>query len=156
MPPAASSVLNWHFAPFAQLSASSLYELLQLRSAVFVVEQACIFQDMDGLDLGAMHLLGTQGGKLLACARCLPAGLAYPEASIGRVATHPNVRGGGAGHALVAQALAHMQALWGAQSVRIGAQAQLQGFYAQHGFVASGQTYVEDGIAHIQMLRSVH
>jgi ElaA protein len=164
--------LHWQYLPFAQLGAARLYALLQLRSAVFVVEQACVFQDIDGLDAQAMHLLGVSNGQagsittgqeanshgaegqLLAYARCFPAGVAYPEASIGRVATHASARGSGAGHALMAQALAHMQAQWGAQPVRIGAQAHLQGFYAQHGFVATGAGYMEDGIAHVQMLRS--
>jgi ElaA protein len=163
--------LNWRCVAFAQLGTAGLYQVLQLRSAVFVVEQACVFQDMDGLDTQAMHLLGMPAqcasgqksghatnnhsvdGQLVAYARCLKAGVAYSEASIGRVATHPSVRGSGAGHALMAQALAQMQALWGTQAVRIGAQAHLQAFYAQHGFVAAGDGYVEDGIAHVQMLR---
>ena len=128
MPQAMPSVLNWHCVPFAQLSTASLYEVLQLRSAVFVVEQACIFQDLDGQDAHAMHLMGLleapnkgqkPDGPLVAYARCFNAGVAYPEASIGRVATHPSVRGSGAGHALIAQALSQMQALWGEQPVRI-------------------------------------
>lgn len=164
MPQAMPSVLNWHCVPFAQLSTTSLYEVLQLRSAVFVVEQACVFQDLDGQDAHAMHLTGLleapnkgqkPNGLLVAYARCFHAGVAYPEASIGRVATHPSVRGSGAGHALIAQALSQMQALWGEQPVRIGAQAHLQNFYAQHGFVATGDGYLEDGIAHVQMLRPV-
>jgi ElaA protein len=154
MPQSASNDLNWQCVPFAQLGTASLYELLQLRSAVFVIEQACVFQDMDGLDAQAMHLLGTRGDKLLAYARCFNAGVSYPEASIGRVATHASVRGSGAGHALMQQALHCMQTQWGAQPVRIGAQAHLQGFYAQHGFMATGDGYVEDGIAHVQMLRA--
>jgi ElaA protein len=148
--------LHWQYLSFAQLDAARLYALLQLRSAVFVVEQACVFQDMDGLDAQAIHLLGVANsqtnshgfeGQLLAYARCFPAGVAYPEASIA------SVRGTGAGHALMTQALAQMQAQWGVQPVRIGAQAHLQGFYAQYGFVATGDCYLEDGIAHVQMLR---
>ncbi len=150
--------LRWRCLPFAALDAANLYRVLQLRSAVFVVEQACVFQDMDGRDPVCLHLLGAapdagQGGDLLAYARLLPAGLAFPEASIGRVATSPATRGSGLGHALMAQAIAQVQRLWGQQPIRIGAQAHLQAFYRQHGFEPDGDPYLEDGIDHIEMLR---
>jgi ElaA protein len=150
--------LRWRCRPFAALKAADLYRVLQLRSAVFVVEQACVFQDMDGLDPACLHLLGaapedSEGGDLLAYARLVPAGLAFPEASIGRVATSAQVRGTRAGHALMAEAIAQVQNLWGPQPLRIGAQAHLQGFYRQYGFEPQGDLYLEDGIEHIEMLR---
>ena len=154
----AAQGLRWRCLAFADLGVADLYRVLQLRSAVFVVEQTCVFQDMDGRDPACLHLLGAapdagQGGDLLAYARLLPAGLAFPEASIGRVATAPATRGSGLGHALTAQAIAQLQRLWGPQPIRIGAQAHLQAFYRQHGFAPDGEFYIEDGIDHIEMVR---
>ncbi|NJM44689.1 MAG: GNAT family N-acetyltransferase, partial [Brachymonas sp.] len=76
--------MQWHFSSYGALTLQQLYALLQLRSEVFVVEQNCVFQDMDGADEQAMHLLGTQGEQLLAYARCFNAGIKFKEASIGR------------------------------------------------------------------------
>ena len=156
--------LDWQWTSFADLRIADLYALLQLRSAVFVVEQACVFQDMDGFDAQAMHLLGfaaqskagsvTQPPQLLAYARCFPAGLKFDEASIGRVLTAPAARGAKLGHALMQRAIQAVHAQWGAQPIRIGAQAHLADFYAAHGFVDQGRPYLEDGIAHLEMLRT--
>ncbi|NJS35863.1 MAG: GNAT family N-acetyltransferase [Brachymonas sp.] len=145
--------LQWHFSSYGALTLQQLYALLQLRSEVFVVEQNCVFQDMDGADDQAMHLLGTQGEQLLAYARCFNAGIKFKEASIGRVITHASLRGTGAGHALMRQAIASMKMAWGAQPIRIGAQARLEKFYSQHGFITASAPYIEDGIPHIEMLR---
>jgi ElaA protein len=147
--------IDWRYLAFDQLSAAQLYAVLQLRSEVFVVEQACIFQDMDGADAPAMHLLGNLQGSLVAYARCLEAGRKFAQASIGRVATRADVRGTGAGHALMRQAIDCLLQTWGPQAIRIGAQAHLEDFYRQHGFHKAGPVYLEDGIAHIEMLRSV-
>ena len=148
--------LTWSLTRFDALSPQALYALLQLRSEVFVVEQACAFQDLDGLDAQAMHLLGHSeaDGTLQAYARCLSPGLKYAEASIGRVVGRASARGAGVGHALMRQALACVALHWGAQPIRIGAQARLEGFYRQHGFVPDGEPYDEDGIAHIEMVRN--
>ena len=157
-----SASLTWRFVAFDALTTPELYELLQLRSEVFVVEQVCVFQDMDGADAQAMHLLGRlaevpgpsgQPGQLLAYARCFAAGVKFAESSIGRVVTHDDVRGSGAGHVLLQKAVACLTQQWGAQPIRIGAQARLEAFYKQHGFEATGVPYLEDGIAHIEMLR---
>ena len=150
---------TWRFVAFNALTTAELYQLLQLRSEVFVVEQACVFQDMDGADAQAMHLLGHlgeepgQAGQLVAYARCFAAGIKFAESSIGRVVTHHDARGSGAGHVLMKKAVACLTQHWGAQPIRIGAQARLEGFYQQHGFEAAGAPYLEDGIAHIEMLR---
>ena len=144
----------WRFLSFQQLSTPELYAVLQLRSEIFVVEQNCVFQDMDGSDDQAMHLLGEQAGQLLAYARCFDAGVKFAEASIGRVVTHCSTRGTGMGHALMTTAIAHLAQQWGAQPIRIGAQAHLAPFYRQHGFVEVGEGYLEDGIPHVEMLRS--
>ena len=151
--------LRWRCLPFAAMDVASLYRVLQRRAEVFVVEQACAFQDLDGLDPACMHLLGETHGAasdpcLLAYARLLPAGLAFAEASIGRVVTAPARRGSGLGHALMGEAVAQLQRLWGEQAIRIGAQAHLQAFYRRHGFAPQGARYLEDGIDHIEMIRN--
>ena len=154
-----SQRLRWRCLAFADLGAANLYSVLQLRSAVFVVEQACVFLDMDGRDPACLHLLGAapdagECAELLAYARLLPADLAFAEASIGRVATAERVRRTRAGHALMAEAIAQVERLWGVQPIRIGAQAHLQAFYRQHGFEPDGDLYLEDGIDHIEMIRA--
>ena len=148
------SDIRWRFSTFDALSLTELYAVLALRSEVFVVEQVCAFQDIDGADTHAMHLLGTTSEQLVAYARCFAAGVKYKEASIGRVVIRSAVRGSGTGHALMRRALASMARQWGQQPIRIGAQARLEHFYGQHGFVKTGAPYIEDGIAHIEMLRS--
>ena len=144
--------LDWPLLPFDALTTRQLHELLQLRSAVFVVEQACAFQDIDGADPQALHLLGTHAGQLLAYARCFAPGIKFAEASIGRVVTDPAQRGTGLGHALIRRALQAVAEQWAAQAVRIGAQARLKSFYAGHGFVDANRPYVEDGIDHLEMV----
>lgn len=149
-----SSPLTWRCLPFDALHARTLYALLQLRAEVFVVEQTCVFQDMDGADAQCFHLLGESARGLGAYARLVPPGLKYPEASIGRVVTLPAARGGGLGHALMSEAVRALVSLWGVQPIRIGAQAHLQAFYGQHGFTPAGPIYIEDGIDHIEMVRA--
>jgi ElaA protein len=147
-----SSGLEWRLKPFLAMSVQELYELLQLRTEVFVMEQNCVFQDMDGADQQAFHLLGFANGQLLAYARCFPAGIKFSEASIGRVVTRSLKRGQGLGHQLIDQAIASVCASWGPQAIRIGAQARLADYYAGHGFVDMGLPYMEDGIPHLEML----
>jgi ElaA protein len=148
-----SSAPVWRLLAFEDMRVAELYEVLRLRSEVFVVEQRCIFQDMDGADLQAMHLLGVQGGELRAYARCFAPAVKFAEASIGRVVTKPSQRGTGLGHALIDQAISAVSQVWGPQPIRVGAQTYLAGFYAKHGFKDAGRPYVEDGIPHLEMLR---
>ncbi len=150
--------VQWRCLSFSALSVEALYGLLRLRSRVFVVEQRCIFLDMDGIDAACLHLLGETVNaagerKLVAATRLVPGGLAFEEASIGRVVTAPEARGGGLGHALMAESLQQLAAHWGDRPVRIGAQAHLEAFYNRHGFVSDNKPYIEDGIAHIEMIR---
>ena len=157
---ATAPTLDWKLATLHALTVAEVYAMLQLRTEVFVVEQNCVFQDMDGADDQAMHLLGRQSvpgqsGQLLAYARMFPAGIKFAEASIGRVVTRPSARGTGLGHVLMAQAIRALQQQWGLQTIRIGAQAHLKNFYYQHGFADRGLPYSEDGIDHLEMLRSV-
>jgi ElaA protein len=148
--------VTWAFKAFDALTPTELYALLRLRSEVFVVEQDCVFLDLDNSDQLALHLLGwteEPEPQLVACARCFGPGVKYAEASIGRVVTAPQARGSGVGHVLMREAVRALQGHWGAQPIRIGAQARLQAFYEQHGFVREGEPYIEDGIPHIEMLR---
>ena len=142
----------WQLFTFDALDTRTLYALLRLRSEVFVVEQACVFLDIDGLDPQALHLTGWSADGLVAYARCFPAGVSFAEASIGRVVTSGAARGAGWGHLLIDEALRVVLAHWGRQPVRIGAQARLKDFYQRHGFVDVGMPYVEDGIDHLEMV----
>lgn len=151
--PAQATPVRWTVSRFDAFSPADLYALLRLRSAVFVVEQACAFQDLDDADQQALHVQGHIADRLVACARCCGPGVKYPEASIGRIATHLEARGRGLGHLLVDRSIAVIASNWGAQSIRIGAQTRLQRFYEQHGFQDAGLPYIEDGIAHLEMLR---
>lgn len=146
--------LTWTTKAFAALTLAELYALLQLRSEVFVVEQTCPFQDIDGQDQVAHHLLGhTEAGELAAYARLFAPGLSYAQVSIGRVVTSPRHRRAGLGHALLSQAIAQCEAQYGPQPIKIGAQRYLQTFYESYGFVQQGEGYLEDGIPHLYMLR---
>ena len=147
--------LSWTTKPFAALTLAELYALLQLRSEVFVVEQTCPFQDIDGQDQVAQHLLGsTATGELAAYARLFAPGQYYEQASIGRVVTAPRYRHLGLGRQLLAQAIVQCEVQFGPQPIKIGAQQYLQAFYESFGFVQQGAGYVEDGIPHIYMLRA--
>ncbi|QIX60531.1 GNAT family N-acetyltransferase [Hymenobacter sp. BT18] len=146
--------LTWTHKPFPALTLSELYALLQLRSEVFVVEQTCAFQDIDGQDQAAWHLLGyTEGGELAAYARLFGPGISYPEASIGRVVVSPRFRRYGLGRQLLQEALATVAAQFGPQPIQIGAQQYLQQFYEDFGFRQVGEGYLEDGIPHLHMVR---
>lgn len=152
------AALTWCCLPFDALQPRTLYALLRLRAEVFVVEQGCLFQDLDGVDPLCLHVLGEAPGpgaasQVWACSRLLPAGIKYAEAGIGRVATAPSSRGTGLGHALMTESVRLLHHLWGRQPIRIGAQARLQPFYGQHGFESDGPLYLEDGIDHIEMIR---
>lgn len=144
--------LVWKQASFDALSSRALYALLQLRSAVFVVEQNCLFQDMDDSDAQAIHLMAWSGDRLLAYARCFAPGVKFGEASIGRIATHMAARGTGLGQLLVQKAIDLVSTTWSPQPIRIGAQARLKKFYQGLGFDDMGIPYVEDGIDHLEMV----
>ncbi|WP_367971190.1 GNAT family N-acetyltransferase [Vibrio scophthalmi] len=150
-------MITWKAIPFAKLTNHELYQLLKLRVDVFVVEQTCPYPELDDKDTldGVMHLLGYQQNQLVACARLLPQGTTYPSISIGRVATKQSARGAGLGHQLLQQAITQCLQLWPNQAIEIGAQQHLTAFYQQHGFVQTSTMYLEDGIPHVDMKRSV-
>ena len=143
--------LTWHDARFDELAAGTLYDLLALRSRVFVVEQRCAYDDLDGLDRVARHLWASDGTGIAAYLRILPAGTKYAEVSIGRVVVAPAHRGTGLGRELMRRGIA---AAAGA-AIRLGAQAHLERFYAELGFQRASEVYDEDGIPHVEMIRRV-
>lgn len=137
--------------PYKELSVDELYEALKLRSAVFVVEQKCLYQDMDDKDKKAYHVLGYTGDELKAYARILPQGISYKEASIGRVITSLDYRGNGAGKELMQEAIQQTLSLFKTNEIVISAQYYLLKFYRDLGFMEEGEIYPEDDIPHIQM-----
>jgi ElaA protein len=147
--------MTWTLKKFEELTVEEVYALLRLRSEVFVVEQNCVFQDMDNKDQKCYHLLGWKGDLLAAYTRLVPTGISYPEhPSIGRVVTSPEVRGTGAGKLLMEKSITETITLFGNTPIRIGAQLYLKKFYESLGFVQTGDIYDEDGIDHIEMTRN--
>lgn len=148
--------LEWQLKEFDDLSPHQVYALLQLRSAVFVVEQNCVFLDADDKDQECFHLLGSTKNKLVAYTRIVPPGIIYKEASIGRVITALSVRREGAGRALMLQSLQTIHQLYGIVPIKIGAQLYLKKFYESFGFLKLGEVYMEDGIEHIYMIKEAN
>lgn len=151
-------MIDWQWRTFAALTNAELYTVLAARQHVFIVEQSCIFPDMDGLDADAQHLLGwrmVDGQRQLAAyLRLLAPGVKYAEPSIGRVLTTPAARGSGAGRALLTEGTRGNDRLYPGHANRIGAQRYLEQFYAQFGYVTITAPYDEDGILHVDMLRA--
>lgn len=142
-----------HQKRFDELTARELYELLRVRSQVFVVEQNCVYQDMDGDDQQSIHLWLTVGDRLVALARVCPAGTHMSEVSIGRVVT--TERGRGYGRQIMLHAISTARELFGATRIDIEAQEYARGFYEGVGFRQSSGTFMLDGIPHIRMMWTV-
>lgn len=140
--------LNWRYKKFDELTNRELYAVLQLRSEVFVVEQNCVYQDIDNKDLKSFHLMAFDEDILAAYCRILPSGLSFKEASIGRVITKPSHRSKGIGITLIHKAIKAAAST----QIKIGAQLYLKKFYEGFGFVQTSEVYLEDGIEHIEML----
>lgn len=145
------SQLHWECRRFSELSLEQLYALLQLRAEVFVLEQQCPYQDPDGNDQEALHVLGAADGKLLAYTRLLPPGIRYESCSIGRVVTSPEIRGDGTGRQLMEKSIQYCHENWGESDITISAQQYLEKFYNGLGFETESEPYQEDGIPHVQM-----
>ena len=143
----------WWSAGFDELSPRDVHDVLRLRQDVFIVEQACVFHEIDGRDPLAIHVLGRRGEQLVAYARVFAPGVIGPEASIGRVVTEASVRGTGLGHALFRESLRLTERIAPGSPIRLAAQHHLERFYGAYGFVAVGDRYVEDGIYHLDMVR---
>jgi len=143
---------QWQTALFDALSGAELYAVLRLRQAVFVVEQRCVYLDLDDLDQAATHLLcREEGGRLAGYLRCLPPGLHYAESSLGRIVVDPAARGRYLGRELVQRGIRYNLEHWPGSGILINAQAYLRGYYTELGFAAEGDEYDEDGILHVKM-----
>ena len=138
-----------HVKSFRELTVDELYELLRVRSEVFVVEQDCVYQDMDNDDQASIHLWLTEGDKVVALCRVCPAGTHMEEVSIGRVVT--SVRGKGYGKRIMQEAIKVARERFGAKRIDLEAQEYARGFYEQVGFRQSSQQFILDGIPHIRM-----
>lgn len=152
--------LRWQWSRLADLTAGEVYLVLAARQQVFAVEQHCAFQDADGYDFAAWHLLGWSADAaapaLAAYLRILDPGSKYAEPSIGRVLTVVPNRGTGLGRLLMEQGLMRCRATWPGRPIRIAAQQRLEAFYVSLAFRTVSPPYIEDGIAHVDMMLETH
>ena len=146
-------MIQFKIKPFPELSTNELYQMLQLRSEVFVVEQNCVYQDIDGKDQKAIHVLGYSDGILVACSRLFKPKDYFEYASIGRVIVKASHRDKKLGHELIRVSIDAITTLFQETKITISAQLYLQKFYESHGFVVVGESYLEDDIPHIEMKR---
>lgn len=147
-------MINWICKSFKELALEELYLILQLRSEVFVVEQHCYYQDVDGKDPKSYHLMGWKDGMLVAYARLIPPGVSYSEQSIGRVVLKKEARKSGTGKLLMQESIARSYQIFGKAAIKIGAQYHLKKFYELLGFEQCSDIYDDAGIDHIGMLKS--
>ncbi|MCW9709443.1 GNAT family N-acetyltransferase [Avibacterium sp. 21-586] len=140
--------MMWNAKTFAELSTQELFAIYQVRTAVFVVEQQCAYQEVDDWDQSAVHFWQEFDGKICAYCRIIPQN---DGIHIGRVLVAQQARGNGLAKILMQQALAYCQQHWAAEPVLIQAQTYLQNFYRTFGFQATSAEYLEDGIAHLDM-----
>jgi ElaA protein len=146
--------LIWKIKPFEALSLSELYNVLQLRSEVFVVEQNCVYQDIDGKDQKALHVIGEYNGETVAYCRIFKSGDYFEQSSIGRVIVKETYRDKKWGHDLIREAIEAIKNSFGETGITISAQLYLKKFYENHGFVQTSEEYLEDGIPHIEMKKA--
>ena len=146
--------IKWYCKQFTELKVVELYEIMKLRSEVFVVEQNCPYLDCDGKDFKAHHVFGFDAqGVLVAYTRLFDKSVSYPDfACIGRVVCANEVRNTGIGKQLMLKSIDEIYRLYGRQAIKIGVQLYLKGFYENLGFVQSSPIYLEDGIEHIEMI----
>ncbi len=146
-------ILDWQIKHFSEISIAEFHDLMALRIKIFVVEQNCPYQEIDGKDKKAYHLIGRDGiGNVVATARILPKGISYKEVSIGRVAIDESARKKGNGHVLMEKCMKYINDEFGATNIRISAQSHLEKYYQKHGFASTGKNYLEDDIPHVEML----
>ncbi len=145
--------MQWKTLNWGELDREGLYALLQLRAEVFVVEQDCVYQDLDDKDQKGIHIMAWDGETCVATARVLPPGVSYSEPSIGRVVVKQSHRKQGMGRLLMGHALAAALDRWPELGIRISAQTYLESFYESLGFLRSSESYEEDGLPHCQMFR---
>ncbi|PCJ25841.1 MAG: GNAT family N-acetyltransferase [Flavobacteriales bacterium] len=145
--------ITWKTKAFNDLTVNEFYEIIYLRTAIFVVEQDCPYQEVDEKDRQSFHLFGrTESGEVIAVTRILPQGVSYKEISIGRIALKKEWRGKGIADELMNETFKFIEKEFGKQSIRISAQQYLFNYYSKHGFIQVGEMYLKDDIPHIEML----
>ncbi len=145
--------ITWETKHFKDLTANEYFELLYLRTEIFVVEQDCPYQEVDEKDRLSYHLFGrNENGTIIAVSRVLPKGVSYDEISIGRVAIKKEARGKGIADQMMIETFKFIENQYGKEAIRISAQEYLLNYYGKHGFKQVGAMYLEDDIPHIEML----
>ena len=145
--------MQWLVKSFDTLTSQELYEILALRSEIFIVEQNVPYQDLDGKDLDAIHIFAKDNGTVVAAIRILKPGVSYPEASFGRVVVKESYRGKKLSSIMIQKGLELMETKWNVKQVRISAQAYLLKYYATFGFEVQSEIYIEDQLPHIEMAK---
>lgn len=145
--------LNIEVKKFSELNLTELYNILQLRSEVFVVEQDCVYQDIDGKDQEALHVIGYKNKEIVAYTRCFKPGYYFEEAAIGRVVVKESERKFGYGHQIMNASDKAIKDYYQTSSIKLSAQQYLIKFYESHGYQTTGEGYLEDGIPHIAMIK---
>ena len=145
--------MNFITKTFSELTITELYQILQLRSEVFVVEQDCVYQDVDGKDQKSLHVFGIKNNKIVAYTRIFKPGDYFKNASIGRVVVAAEERKFGYGHDLMKASIKAVKTHFKVEEITISAQVYLKKFYESHGFKQVGEDYLEDGIPHIKMIK---
>ena len=146
--------MEYFVKEFHQLSLDELYRILQLRSEIFVVEQNCVYQDLDFKDQKALHVFGKKKDKIITYTRIFKPGDYFKEASIGRVVVDSKERKFGYGHDLMKASINAIKDYFNVDKITISAQVYLKKFYESHGFKKVGEEYLEDGIPHIEMIKN--
>lgn len=146
--------ISWIFKRFEKLTTKELYDFLALRQEVFIVEQECPYVDADGKDLDSFHLMGYKDNNLAAYARITFPGVRFKEVSIGRIVSSQKYRRQGFGKAIIAESLKRIEQEYGEVAVRLSGQTYLIDFYKQFDFEVDSEEYPEDGIPHVEMVRS--
>lgn len=145
--------MKWICKPYDELTLNEFHDIIALRIDVFVIEQNCPYQDVDGKDKKSYHLFGVDDdGEVVAYSRILPAGVSYKEVAIGRVVTSQKIRGTGIGYELMNKSMEQVSMLFGEVPVRLSAQQHLKKYYESFGFEQVSEMYLEDGIPHVEML----
>ena len=141
---------------FQELSLEEFHDIIALRIQIFIIEQNCPYQEVDGKDKLAHHLFfKNEMDEIIAVTRILPQGISYEEVAIGRVVVHEEYRGTGLGNQLMADSMNFVRDKYGDVPVRLSAQKHLENYYGNHGFKSTGKEYLEDGIPHVEMLYNI-
>lgn len=150
-------MIDWKSYTFEELDVQLFHNIVALRIAVFVVEQNCPYQELDGKDIASIHVVGkNKADEIVALARIVPPHVDCSYPSIGRVIVNEKFRSAGYGHELMQMCIAILFEKFGTVDIHLSAQAHLEQFYTTHGFISTGKTYLEDGIPHVEMIKYQH